>query len=315
MIEIEESGHGLQEQTDTTWQFAITGASGLLGSHLTRYLELRGHAVAPLVRDRERVGEEEIYWNVVDQEIDAEGLEGVDAVIHLAGENLFGRWTESKKRAIRESRLKGTTLISETLAALDSPPEVFVSVSGVGFYGHTGDEWVDEEGPRGEGFLAELCEEWEASTDPAREAGIRTVLPRNGVVITSEGGALEMMLTPFKLGLGGRVGSGEQYLSWTGVDDWVRTVEFLTRYSELEGPVNVCTPNPVTNEEFAETLGDVLNRPTFLPVPAFGARLVFGQLADEALLGGQRVQPAKLQEAGFEWEFPEIEAVFRAELE
>lgn len=300
--------------TDTR-RFAVTGASGLLGSHLSEYLREQGHEVVPLVRDREGAEGDAIYWNIREDEIDAAALEGFDAAVHLAGESVFGRWTADKKRRILESRTEGTRLLTEALADLDDPPEVLVSASAVGYYGDTGDEKVDEESPAGEGFLAEVCREWEAATEPAEEAGIRTIHLRTGVALSTEGGALATMLTPFKLGVGGRIGSGDQYMPWVAVRDYVRGVDFLVDETEIAGPVNMVAPNPVPNSEFTDTLGDVLNRPTILPVPSFGAKLVFGEMGEEMLLAGQRVEPAKLREAGFEWEYSELEEALRTELD
>jgi len=292
-------------------QFAITGASGMLGSALTHRLRGQEHDVVPVTRSREAEG---IYWKPSEGEIQAEALEGFDVVIHLAGENIFGRWTEAKKRRIRESRERGTRLLAETLAKLEDPPRVFLSASGIDYYGARRDEWVDESDSSGESFLAEVCRIWEQSTEPAREAGIRTITMRTGVVLTAEGGALAMMLTPFKLGLGGRIGSGEQYMSWIGLEDYMRAVEFLTFEFDGDGPVNVSSPNPVRNRELTEALGEVLGRPTVLPVPAFGARLAFGQMADDVLLTGVRAEPRRLKEAGFEWEYPAVRDVLEVEL-
>lgn len=297
-----------------TLRYAITGASGLLGSHLADHLRDRGDEVVPLVRSRDEVGDDTIYWNVRRDEIDVEALEGFDVVVHLAGENVFGRWNDDKKQRILESRKHGTELLCNALADLDDPPDTLVSASAVGFYGDTGTEWVDEDTPAGDGFLADVCREWEAATEPAESADIRTVHLRTGVALSRDGGALSMMLTPFRFGLGGRIGSGDQYFPWLAVVDYVRGVEFIVRETELAGPVNMVAPNPVTNAEFVETLGDVLGRPTILPVPSFGAKLVFGEMADEVLLAGQRVRPAKLQEAGFEWEHPNVESALTAEL-
>lgn len=292
-------------------RFAITGASGMLGTALTHRLRGHEHDVVPVSRSP---GEEGIYWQPSDGEIQAEALEGFDAVIHLAGENIFGRWSEAKKRRIRESREKGTRLLAETLADLEDPPRVLLSASGVDYYGARGDEWVDESAPAGSTFLAEVCQVWEQGTEPAREAGIRTVHMRTGVVLTKEGGALEQMLTPFKLGVGGRIGTGEQFMSWIGLEDYQRAVEFLAFETEIDGPVNLCSPNPVRNRELTEILGDVLNRPTVLPVPGFALRMVFGEMADDVLLTGTRVEPKRLKEAGFEWEDPEVRDVLEAEL-
>lgn len=292
-------------------RFAITGASGMLGTALTHRLRGHEHDVVPVSRSP---GEEGIYWQPSEGEIQAEALEGFDAVIHLAGENIFGRWSEAKKRRIRESREKGTRLLAETLADLEDPPRVLLSASGVDYYGARGDEWVDESAPAGSTFLAEVCQVWEQGTEPAREAGIRTVHMRTGVVLTKEGGALEQMLTPFKLGVGGRIGTGEQFMSWIGLEDYQRAVEFLAFETEIDGPVNLCSPNPVRNRELTEILGDVLNRPTVLPVPGFALRMVFGEMADDVLLTGTRVEPKRLKEAGFEWEDPEVRDVLEAEL-
>ena len=292
-------------------KFAITGASGMLGTALTHRLRGQEHDVVPVTRSREADG---IYWKPSDGEIDAEALEGFDVVVHLAAENLFGRWTEAKKRRIRESREQGTRLLARTLAELDDPPRVLLSASGVNYYGATGDEWVDESSPSGDGFLAEVCRVWEKACEPAREAGIRTVPMRTGVVLTEQGGALAQMLTPFRLGVGGRVASGEQFMSWIGVEDYLRAVEFLAFRTEIDGPVNVSSPNPVRNVELTEALGDVLNRPTIFPVPGFALRLLYGEVVDETLLIGQRVEPKRLKEAGFEWEHPEVRDVLEYEL-
>lgn len=297
-------------------RYAITGASGLLGSHLTEHLRSGGDEVVPLVRNRDDADGEAIYWNVRNGEIEAEALEGFDVAVHLAGESVFGRWSDAKKRRIMESRRDGTELFTEALADLDDPPDVLVSASAVGYYGATGEEWVDEESPAGEGFLAEVCREWEAGTQPAERAGIRTIHLRTGIALSPDGGALATMLTPFRLGLGGRIGSGEQYMPWVAVDDYVRGVEFLVDETDMDGPVNMVAPNPVPNAEFTETLGDVLNRPTFLPVPSFGAKMVFGgEMAEEMLLAGQRVRPTKLREAGFEWRCPELEPALQEALD
>lgn len=310
-----------EETTDVTrdeWprfgRFAITGASGMLGSVLTHRLRGQEHEAVPIVRSRAEADSGGIYWKPSAGEIDAEALEGFDVVVHLAGENIFGRWTEAKKRRILQSRREGTELLAETLAELDDPPRVLVSASGVDYYGAHGDEWVDEDSPSGEGFLSEVCRVWEEGTEPASEAGIRTVNLRTGVVLNSEGGALGMMLTPFKLGLGGRIGSGDQYMSWISLEDYLGGLEHVVFDAELEGPVNLCSPKPVTNTEFTETLGEVLNRPTIFPLPGFAPRLVFGQMADEVILTGQRVEPRRLKETDFEWEYPDLQDALEVEL-
>ncbi|MGM0557544.1 MAG: TIGR01777 family oxidoreductase [Myxococcota bacterium] len=290
---------------------AITGASGLLGSHLSSFLQTGGHTVYPVVRNQS-AGAGEIYWSVDEQEIDASAFNDVDVVIHLAGENLAGdRWTDEKKRRILDSREKGTRLLTEALAKLDNPPETLLSASAVGYYGDTGDTIVDEDSTAGDTFLAEVCERWEAAAQPARDAGIRVVHPRLGVVFTPEGGALDEMLTPFKLGVGGKLGSGEQYMSWVTPDDVVGAFNFLMMRDDLDGPFNVTSPNPVTNKQFTKALGRVISRPTILPVPSFGIKMLFGEMGQEMLLEGQRAIPTRLQDAGFEFEFVGIEDALR----
>lgn len=302
------------DDSSTYHTIAITGSSGLIGTRLRHALGRAGHDVRRVVRSRSDRGEHDIYWSPRDGEIDVERLEGVDAVVHLAGENVFGRWNDAKKERIMESRRQGTSLLAEALADLDEPPATLLSASAIGYYGPRGDEWVDESSDRGEGFLADVCEAWEAAADPAREAGIRTMHYRIGLVLSQDGGALGMMSTPFKLGLGGRIGSGRQYMSWIHISDLIASMQFGLFETELEGPVNAVAPNPVTNETFTETLGEVLSRPTILPVPEFAARLAFGDMADETLLVGQRVEPRVLQEAGFEWQFSQLEEALIQEL-
>ncbi|HYN84355.1 MAG TPA: TIGR01777 family oxidoreductase [Pyrinomonadaceae bacterium] len=294
----------------------VTGSTGLVGSALVRSLLAKGHEVTRLVRrasqGQSADGTRAALWNPDAGTIDASALEGHDAAVHLAGEPIAeGRWTDEKKRRIRESRAKGTRLIAETLARLERKPQVLVSASAVGFYGNRGGDVLREESASGEDFLSEVCREWETSTLAASEAGIRVVHARIGVVLAREGGALQKMLTPFKLGVGGVIGSGEQYMSWVDLEDLVRAVEFAVENSTLRGPVNVVAPRPVTNAEFTKTLGSVLGRPTFLSVPAFAARLAFGELADATLLTSQRAEPARLTAAGFEFKYPDLEASLR----
>jgi hypothetical protein len=290
---------------------AITGASGLLGGHLSAFFETGGHTVRPVVRNQ-TANPPEIYWSVDKQEIDASAFADVDVVIHLAGENLAGdRWTDEKKRRILDSREQGTRLLAGALAELDDPPEALISASAVGYYGATGDTIVDEDSSAGDTFLAEVCERWEAAAEPARKAGIRVVHPRLGVVLTPEGGALAEMMTPFKLGVGGKLGSGEQYMSWVTPDDVVGAFNFLMFRDDLSGPVNITSPNPVTNKQFTKALGRAISRPTILPVPSFGIKMLFGEMGQEMLLEGQRAIPTKLQDAGFEFEFVGIEDALR----
>jgi hypothetical protein len=302
-------------ETPTRKRVAITGASGLIGRNLQELLRGRECEVIRMVRSPGQAeADDAVYWSADDEEIDLEGLEGVDIVVHLAGENIFGRWTEAKKRRIMESRRKGTRLIADACANLDKTPEALISMSGSDYYPDSGDEWLEETDPAGEGFLAEVCKVWEGETEPAKEAGVRTVNCRMGIVFSKEGGALKTMLTPFKMGVGGRIGSGEQYMSWIDIEDAVRAIGFCALDTEMEGPVNVCTPNPVTNQELTDMLGELLHRPTVIPVPKFAAKLALGQMAEEALLTSQRMRPKRLEEAGFEWRYPALEEALRHEL-
>ena len=286
----------------------ISGSHGLVGKALGNLLVEDGHEVVRLVRKGHTLGTLEIEWHPNHGRIDAQRLGGIDAVFHLAGESIAsGRWTDEKKRAIRESRTKGTTLLSETLARLSQPPTVFVSASAIGYYGDRGDEELTEQSGPGTDFLSSVCVEWEESTRPAAEKGIRTILARFGIILARHGGALAKMLTPFRMGIGGRVGDGRQWMSWIALDDVVNALKFLLLDSAVHGPVNIVAPNPVTNEEFTKTLGRVLSRPAFFPVPAFGARLAFGELADALLLSSQKVDPAVLNERGFAPYWPRLE--------
>ena len=290
----------------------ISGASGLVGGALTTALELDGVRVVRLVRRRPAPGGWEVGWDPGAGRIDAAGLEGADAVVHLAGESLAaGRWTAARKDAIRRSRVAGTQLIAETLARLPRRPRVLLSASAVGYYGDRGDETLTESSPPGTGFLADVCEEWEAATGPARDAGIRVVTPRFGMVLASEGGALPRMLTPFRLGVGGVIGSGDQWVSWIALTDLVAVLRFLMTADEVAGPVNAVAPQPVTNRAFTEALGRVLARPTFIPVPRFVVRLVLGELGEAVLLAGQRVLPARLAQARFPFRCPALDAALR----
>jgi uncharacterized protein len=291
---------------------AITGSTGLVGSVLVDALEADGHLVRRLVRRPTREGQHEIRWDPEGGTIEAAELAHVDAVVHLAGENLAAhRWTTAFKEKIRDSRVRGTRLLCETLAGLASKPTVLVSASAIGYYGDRGAESVDETSTPGTGFLAEVCQQWEAATHPARDANIRVVNLRTGVVLSRRGGALAQMLTPFKLGLGGAIGSGQQYLSWISVDDLTRVIQFALSAAALAGPVNAVTPEPVTNREFTKTLGRVLGRPTVFPMPAFAARLAFGEMADEMLLSSIRVKPRALTTLGFEFLLPQLEPALR----
>lgn len=290
----------------------VSGSHGLVGKALINSLTRDGHEVLKLVRRERSFGAPEVEWHPNQGKIDAAHLEGFDVVVHLAGESIAsGRWTESKKRAIRESREQGTSLLSETLARLSRPPSVFVSASAIGYYGNRGDELLSEESAPGDDFLSNVCVEWENATKPAMEKGIRTIRTRFGIILDTDGGALSQMLTPFRMGVGGRVGSGKQWMSWIALDDVVNGLKFLIADKQVQGPVNFVAPNPVTNAEFTKTLGRVLSRPTWFPVPAFAARLVFGELADALLLSSQRVQPGVFEDKGFLFSWPTLEAALR----
>lgn len=293
-------------------RIAVTGASGLLGTRLCALLTDAGHRVDRLVR-RDPQGTD-IAWNPARGELDAAALEGVDAVIHLAGENVGARWTPERKRAIIESREKGTRLLCETVAGLGRPPKVLLSASATGYYGDRGDAMIDESAGPGTGFLAEVCQRWEAATRPSVDAGIRTVRMRLGVVLSAEGGALARMLGPFRMGVGGPIGGGRQYFSWIALDDVIGAIHHLLRAERVRGPVNLTAPNPVTQAAFARTLGEVLHRPAVLPLPAFAVRALFGEMGREVLLQGQRVVPAALIASGYSFLRPDLEDALRFEL-
>ena len=294
----------------------VTGSTGLIGTALVRTLLADGHEVTRLVRGDAQTfsapGTSAVRWDPRAGTVEAEKLEGHDAAVHLAGESIAeGRWDEEKKRRIMESRVRGTRLIAETLARLERKPEALVSASAIGFYGNRGDEVLTEESASGTDFLSEVCREWEKATLAASQVGIRVVHLRTGVVLSAQGGALAKMLTPFKMGVGGRVGDGRQYMSWIDLDDEVGVIRRAIEDRDLRGPVNVVAPRPVTNEEFTKTLGGVLGRPTIFPVPAFAARLAFGEMADALLLASQRVEPARLKSSGYEFKYPDLAASLR----
>lgn len=285
----------------------ISGSTGLVGGALSTALAGWGYTVHRLQRDPGMVGPETLYWNPAQGEIKPLELEGYDAVIHLAGENVgSGRWTKAKKQRIRDSRIEGTRLLSQALAGLEKPPKTFLVASAIGYYGNRGDEQLTEIAGPGKGFLSGVVRDWEQETQVAREAGIRTVNMRIGVVLSPNGGALKKMLLPFKLGLGGVMGDGQQYMSWIVLDDLCRAMHHLLTHGDIDGPVNLVAPNAVTNYEFTKTLGKVLGRPTIFPMPAFAAKLAFGQMADELLLSSTRVLPQRLQQSGFEFQCPEL---------
>ncbi len=289
----------------------ISGSTGLIGSVLVPALESGGDRVLRLSRSRP-TSEDTIRWDPSTGAIDSSSLRGIDAVVHLAGESIAeGRWTAEKKARIRQSRAKGTRLLSETVAALPDPPGVMVSASAIGYYGDRGNELLREDSGPGSDFLARVCREWEAAADPAREAGVRVVHTRFGLVLSAEGGALGRTLPIFRLGGGGRIGSGRQYWSWVTLDDVVGAILHALTTGALSGPVNVASPNPLTNAEYTKVLGRVLNRPTVFPLPAPAARLALGQVADALLLASQRVEPARLKETGYGFRLPDLEGALR----
>lgn len=284
----------------------ITGASGLIGSTLRSSLEERGHKLL-LASRKEPTKPNQIKWTIDHGFAEPERLEGVDAVVHLAGESISAlRWSEEKKRAIRDSRVFGTRSVVEAMAKMERKPKVFIAGSATGIYGDRGDEEMTETSRPGDTFLSEVCKEWEAESLKAEELGIRTVLLRTGIVLAKDGGALATMLTPFKLGVGGVVGSGRQYMSWVSLDDEVGAIVFALEHEEIHGPLNVVAPNPVTNQEFTKTLGDVLYRPTILPLPTFAVDLIFGEMGDALLLDSTRVVPKRLIDAGYEFKYTNL---------
>jgi uncharacterized protein (TIGR01777 family) len=287
----------------------MTGASGLIGSALTGFLTEKGHQVTPLKRlGPNRPAASGAWWNPAKGEIDLSGTKSVEAAIHLAGETIAGRWTSNKKARIHDSRVCSTKLFCEALAQSPNPPKVLVSASGIGYYGDRGDELLDERSASGTGFLAQVCREWEAATRPASARGIRVVNLRFGVVLDPRGGALSKMLLPFRLGLGGKMGSGKQYWSWIALEDVLTAIYDAVMNENLAGPFNAVSPNPVTNREFTGVLGRAIHRPTFFSVPAWAVRVVFGEMGQQTLLASARVRPARLEETGFVFKSPYLEA-------
>ncbi len=288
----------------------MTGSSGLVGKSLIPFLKTQGHQVKRLVRSL-NVEPGEISWNPPHQGPDPSALEGIEAVIHLAGESIASRWTDRKKQAIRESRVKGTQALVQALVRMKNPPKVLITASAVGYYGNHSGQALGEDHAPGRDFLAEVCREWEAAAAPAHQKGIRTVPLRFGIILSPQGGALGKMLLPFKLGLGGKVASGQQGMSWIALDDVLGIIQWVLTQESLRGPVNTVAPNPVTNEEFTNTLGRVLKRPTLFPMPAFAARLALGEMADALLIGGARIEPAQLLQSGYPFRYPDLEGALR----
>ena len=290
----------------------VSGSNGLLGKALCTSLFQDGQAIVRLLRTRG----EGVFWDPAQGKLDIASLGEIDAVIHLSGDPIAtGRWSVSKKQCIMDSRIDSTRFLSQTLATLPHPPKTFVCASALGFYGDRGVEWIDESSACGTGFLAEVCSAWETATEPARAAGIRVVHARFSMVLTKGGGGLATMLPAFRLGLGGPLGSGEQFVSWITLTDAVRAIRFVLDHPNIEGPVNFCTPNPVTQKTFAKTLGACLHRPAILPTPAFVLRILFGELADALLLASTRAKPTKLLNEGFTFSDPTLQDALQNELE
>ncbi len=290
----------------------VSGTTGLIGTALVPFLTTGGHSVVRLIRSQPRPGQAAVHWDTAAGSIDSSALEGLDAVVHLAGENIAARrWTPAQKARIRDSRVQGTRLLAQSLARLQQPPKVMVCASAIGFYGDRGTEVLTEESAPGSGFLTDTCLAWEAAAQPASGKGVRVVNLRLGVVLSPGGGALAKMLFPFRLGVGGKIGSGRQYMSWIGIDDVVGVIHYALTTDELRGPINAVAPNPVTNREFTKTMGRVLSRPTIFPMPAFAARMAFGEMADELLLASTRVKPARLQNSGYYFRHPQLEGALR----
>jgi uncharacterized protein (TIGR01777 family) len=288
----------------------VTGVSGPIGTALLPSLRAGGSSVMRLIRGPAK-GEEQISWNPA-APLDPRVVSGFDAVINLAGETIFGRWTSSKKKEIRDSRIVGTHTLSTALAQAEEKPRVFVSGSAIGYYGNRGDELLNEHSAVGSGFLAEVAQEWEEATMPAVQADIRTVHIRTGIVLSPKGGALGAMLLPFKMGVGGRIGDGRQWMSWVDVRDMVGGIHHILKNDLIQGPVNMVAPKPVTNAEFSKTLASVLNRPAILPVPAFAVKAVFGEMGDALLLGGQKVEPSTLISSGYPFRYRDLRASLEA---
>ena len=290
----------------------VSGSTGLIGKALVSSLTGAGHEVIRLVRSQPGPGGRDVQWDPSTGRLDSSRLEGLDGAVHLAGESIAqGRWTAEKKARIRNSRVKGTQFLAEALAQRARRPRTLICSSAIGYYGDRGAEIVREESSPGSGFLPEVCREWEAAAKPAADRGIRVVNLRTGLVLSSNGGALPRMLTPFKLGIGGKLGTGRQYMSWISIDDMVGIIHHALESDNLHGPVNAVSPHPVTNLEFTRTLGRVLSRPTLFPVPAFAVRLMFGEMGQGLLLGSTRVEPARLAASGYRFRYPELEGALR----
>jgi uncharacterized protein (TIGR01777 family) len=292
---------------DFIMKILVSGSSGFVGTALLESLRNDGHTVARLLRSNREVPPGDVSWDPVAGTLDLAAAEGADALVNLAGANIGEkRWTTARKAELRSSRVNATSSLVDAIAKLRNPPKVFVSASAIGYYGSRGNEPLTEANGPGNGFLADLSAKWEASASRAQSRGIRTVMPRFGIILAAHGGALPRMLLPFKLGLGGRLGSGRQWMSWVTLDEVTCIIRYLITRTDVQGPVNVVAPNPVQNSEFTRTLARVLHRPRIFPAPEFALRLVLGEMADGLLLASQRVLPAKLADAGYEFRDPEL---------
>jgi uncharacterized protein len=293
---------------------ALSGSTGFLGQALTKHLTAAGHDVIPLSRRSHAGAGRSIAWDPARGELAPNALDGIDAVIHLAGENVAQRWTDDVKREIRDSRVKSTALLARTVQAMERPPRMLLSGSAVGIYGDSGNELLDESSSPGRGFLADVVRVWEDATSALDRADVRVVHMRTGTVLGTQGGALEKMLTPFKLGLGGRIGAGTQVMSWIALEDWTRAVAFLLGAGQLRGPVNLVAPVPVTNADFTHALGHALGRPTIVSIPETAIKLMFGEMGEATILASQRVVPTRLLGAGFTFRYETIDAALPAVL-
>jgi uncharacterized protein (TIGR01777 family) len=311
----ESQNNGAEAETKQSMVVAVTGATGLVGSAVCKAFGAAGDRIMRLGRSPSIGSIDEILWNPEDGISNTARLERTDTIVHLAGESIAnGRWTSNKKERIHNSRVRGTHKLCEQIAEMERPPQVLVCASAIGYYGDRGNVELTEQSEPGSGFLADVCREWEAATQPASDRGVRVVNLRIGVVLSRKGGALAQMLTPFRMGVGGRIGSGRQYWSWVHLDDVVGAIRHCIEHPDLRGAVNCVSPTPVTNLEFTKTLGKVLARPTILPMPRIGARLVLGQMANDLLLASTRVVPKRLTETGYQFARPDLVSALREEL-
>ena len=285
---------------------AVTGSSGLIGTSLVSFLSKKDIVVSKILRENPE--DDDISWKPEDGDWNSAFTGGVDGIVHLAGESVAsGKWTRKKKEKIRNSRIEGTKRLCEHILKLPTPPSVLVCASAIGYYGNRGVEFLNEGSPRGSGFLPDVCLGWEEAAESVSKAGIRVVNVRFGIVLSKDGGALAKMMTPFKIGMGGKIGSGTQYMSWIAMDDVTSAIYHTLITESLKGPVNVTAPNPVTNKEFTTTLGEVLKRPAVVPIPAFAAKLAFGEMANDLLLASTKVAPKRLSDSGYKFQYPELE--------